>query len=87
MARAFLKYAFVALLALFTTQAVVPMPRVAAAILFVCDAEVEQRVPADSQARHKETPLAAPGYRSCPRPDPDAAVLYQRPPPAGSLFF
>jgi hypothetical protein len=87
MARLALQYVFAALLALLFTQAVVPSVRVATTIEIVCRSEVEQialetrRIPADM-------PLPQPvlTYVSRIRPEPYAAILFQRPPPQSSLF-
>ena len=89
MARAALKYVFAALLTLLSAQAVVPCPRVIAAIEIVWGTEAEQQpaqettsAPPVIQARRSALP-----YASRTRPEPDSAVLFQRPPPAGSLFL
>jgi hypothetical protein len=88
MARAVVKHVFAALLALLSTQAAVPSVRLAAAIEIVCCAEAEQQTPrkvwrprSDVQAREP-----APAYVSLAQPEPDIAVLFQRPPPTPSLF-
>ena len=89
MARAAMKYVFAAMLAFLSTQAVVPCPRILAAIEIVCrtGAEAEQRTPREPgripAVRHR--PPAAPAYASRTRPEPDAAALFQRPPPVTSL--
>ena len=87
MARAVLKYAFAALLALLTTQAVVPVARAAAAIEFVYTTEAEQQdLQGTRPGQQDPAPHIEPAYISRTRPEPDAADLFQRPPPAGSLF-
>jgi hypothetical protein len=88
MARAAAKYAFAALLALLSTQAAVPSLRVVTAIEIVCRTEAEQQTP--REARHVradlQAPPPAPPYLSRTKPEPDAAVLFQRPPPSTSLI-
>ncbi len=87
-----MKYAFAALLALLSTQAVVPFVRVAAAIEIVCSKETRrtderqapregQRIRADVRIRQNAT-----AYMSRTRPEPDTAALFQRPPPLFSFF-
>ena len=88
MARAAAKYIFAALLALVSTQAVMPSVRVVAAAEIVWCAEAEQQTP--REARHIRVNIQAgrpaPAYVSRARPEPAAAVLFQRPPPETSLF-
>jgi hypothetical protein len=88
MARAVAKYVFAALLALLSTQAVVPSVRVVTASEIAWCTEAEQQTPgevrrfrADLQVRQP-----APIYLSRTRPEPAAAILFQRPPPLPSLF-
>jgi hypothetical protein len=92
MARAVLKYAFAALLALLSTQAVVPSARAVAAIEMACSIHLEdrtekqtpqdaRRIRADIQVLQNARP-----YVSRTRPELDTAVLFQRPPPRSSLF-
>lgn len=88
MARALLKYAFVALFALLSTQAVVPSTRVAAAIEIVCSAKTEQEMARETRAIAPPAPVGppAPFYVSRTRPQPEAAPLFQRPPPSFLRF-
>ena len=87
-----MKYAFAALLALLSTQAVAPSVRGVAAIEMVCSIHLEDRT-------EKQTPRnarriranvqvlrSARPYVSRTRPEPDTAALFQRPPPRSSLF-
>jgi hypothetical protein len=88
MARAVLKYAFAALLAFLSTQAVVPSPSIKAGIEFVCSAKAERQVIEEGRVvrptiRVRQT---APSYTSRAKSEPDAAVLFERPPPTFSLF-
>jgi hypothetical protein len=87
-----MKYAFAALLALLSTQAVAPSVRMAAGIEMVCSIHLEDRtekqaprdalrIPADVQVLQSARP-----YVSRTRPEPDTAVLFQRPPPRFFLF-
>jgi hypothetical protein len=87
MARAVAKYAFAALLALLSTQAAVPSIRVVTAIEVVCRTEAEQQIPREARRvrADAQAPPPAPAYVSRIRPEPDAAVLFQRPPPSTSL--
>jgi hypothetical protein len=89
MARAVAQYAFAALLALLSTQALVPSLRAAPGIEIVCSSEAEQRVPREVRrirAACVQVRPPAPPYVSRTRPEPDAVVLFQRPPPTPSLF-
>jgi hypothetical protein len=83
-----MKYAFAALLALLSTQAVVPSLRVAAAIEVVCCKEIEQQTPREAQriGTEAQVPQNAPAYASRTKPEPDTAALFQRPPPLSFLF-
>ncbi|MGA3075865.1 MAG: hypothetical protein ABSG56_19530 [Bryobacteraceae bacterium] len=88
MARAAAKYVFAALLALLSTQAGVPSVRVVTAIEIVCRTEAEQQTPREAPrpraGRQVRQPAAT--YLSRTRPEPDAAILFQRPPPTPFLF-
>jgi hypothetical protein len=88
MARLALQYVFAVLLALLSTQAVVPSVRVAATIERICRSEVEQQIPLETRRIPADMPLPQPAltYVSRIRPEPYAAVLFQRPPPQTSLF-
>jgi hypothetical protein len=88
MARAVAKYVFAALLALLATQAAVPSVRVAAAIEIVCRSEAEQQTPRKGPSIRANIQVREPAltYLARTRPEPDATVLFQRPPPAPSLF-
>ena len=88
MARAVTKYAFAALLALLSTQAVVQSVRIVTAIEIVCSTEAEQQTPREARRIRADIQAGqpAPTYVSRTRPEPDAAVLFQRPPPTLSLF-
>jgi len=83
-----MKYAFAALLALLSTQAVAPPVRVAPAIESVWHRQTEQQVLREGRRTRTDLPvqLAAPAYVSRTRPEPDTAALFQRPPPLLSLF-
>lgn len=88
MARAAAKYIFAALLALLATQAGVPSVRVVTAIEIVWRAEAEQQTPREARRIRADRPVRRPAatYQSRTRPEPDAAILFQRPPPTPSLF-
>ena len=88
MARAVLKFAFAALLALFSPLAIVPSARDVASIEIVYRTEAEQQTPREAQSIPPGVPARqpAPTYVSRTKPEPDTAVLFQRPPPASSLF-
>lgn len=88
MARAVAKYAFAALLALLSTQAVVPSVRVVTAIEIDCSTEAEQQTPREARRIRSDIQAGqpAPTYVSRAKPEPDAAVLFQRPPPTSSLL-
>ncbi len=88
MARSALQYVFATLLALLSTQAVVPSVRVAATVEIACRFEAEQQIGLEARcirvdAPGPQSPLT---YGSRTRPEPDAAVLFQRPPPLACLF-
>lgn len=90
MARSALQYVFVALFALLSAQAVVPSVRVVATIEIVCrsEAEAEQEIPREARRVPADAPIlpSAVTYVSRTQPEPDASVLFQRPPPVSSLF-
>jgi hypothetical protein len=92
MARAAMKYAFAALLALLSTQAVVISARAGAAIEIVCSKQTrrtdERQTPREVRRDRAEVraPQSAPAYVSWIMPEPDTAVLFQRPPPLSSFF-
>jgi hypothetical protein len=81
-----MEHVFAALLALLSAQAAVPSVRVVAAI--VCCTEAEQQTPREARRARAEVQVRepAPAYVSLAKPEPDTAVLFQRPPPALSLF-
>jgi hypothetical protein len=87
-----MKYAFAALLALLSAQAVVPSVRVVAAIEMVCGINLEDRTekhtPRDARRIRADAQVlqSAPMYVSWTGPEPDIDVLFQRPPPRSSLF-
>ena len=82
-----MKYAFAALLALLSTQAVVPSVRVAAAIEMVCGANLghraEEQTPREARRIRVDVQIRqnATAYVSRTGPEPDTAALFQRPPP------
>ena len=88
MPRAAAKYLFAALLALLSTQAGVPSVRAVTAIEIVCRTQAEQRIPREVRRTQTHTEFSQPAntYLSRTRPEPDAAILFQRPPPISSLF-
>ncbi len=92
MARTAIKYAFAALLALLSTQAVAPCMRVVAAIEMVCGANLEHRAKEQTPEEARRVRMdvqvrrSAPTYVSRTRPEPDTAALFQRPPPLSFLF-
>ena len=88
MARAAVKYVFAALLALLSTQAGVPSVRVVTAIAIVCSTEAEQQAPREARRARAGIAVRQPAatYLSLTRPEPDAAILFQRPPPTPFLF-
>ncbi len=92
MAREVMKYAFAALLALLSTQAVVPSVRVAAAIEMVYSVQLEhgdhKQTPRETRRTRAEVRIRrnAPAYVSRTRPEPYTSALFQRPPPPSSLF-
>jgi len=88
MARAVVKHVFAAMLALLSAQAAVPSVRIAATIEIVCCTEAEQQTPWEQRraCANVQVNEPAPAYVSLAQPEPDTAVLFQRPPPAPSLF-
>jgi hypothetical protein len=88
MARAVAKYVFAALLALLSTQAAAPSLRVVGAAEIVWCAQAEQQAPREDRGIRMALPATQPAllYVSRTRPEPDAAVLFQRPPPTPFLF-
>jgi hypothetical protein len=88
MARAALQYGFAALLALLSLQATVPSAQVVAAIEIACRSEAQQPLPSEARRVRASVPVrrSALTYASRTRPEPAAAVLFQRPPPVPSLF-
>ena len=75
MARAVLKLAFAALLALFSPLAIVPSARDVASIEIVFRTEAEQQTPREAQSIQPGVPasLPAPTYVSRTKPEPDTA--------------
>ena len=90
MARAIVKYTFVALLALLSTQTVPPTSRSVATIEFIYRACTEQQEAAPRDGRQTriepDGPQPAASYVTLPRPEPSTVVLAQRPPPTHFLF-
>ena len=88
MARSALQYVFAALLALLSTRAVVPSVRIAVTIEIVCRSEAEQQIPLEAPCIWADEPVlqSVLTYVSRTKPEPDAAVLFQRPPPLTFLF-
>jgi hypothetical protein len=88
MARAALQYGFAALLALLSAQATVPSAHAVAAIEIVCRSEAQQQLPSEARHIRADVPVrqSALAYASRTRPEPAAAVLFQRPSPPPSLF-
>jgi len=88
MTRAVTKCVFAALLALLSTQAVTPSIRVAAAIEIISGSRIEQEAPQKARRNRAEVQVPQPAlaYVSRTRPEPDTAVLFQRPPPTTVLF-
>jgi hypothetical protein len=88
MARAVTKYVFAAVLALLSTQAVVPSVRVVPAIEIVCGINLDQQTPQDAPRiqTHTQARQPVPMYLLRVRPQLDAPNLFQRPPPRPSLF-
>jgi len=88
MARAVAKYVFAAMLALLSTQAAAPSVRVVAGVEIAWCTEAEQQAPREVRIIRAYTRAAQPAlaYVSPAGPKPATAVLFQRPPPALSLF-
>lgn len=86
-ARAALRYVFVAVLALFSVQVVAPV-RVVTTLEFAYRCEAEQQSPRMIPRPRVEVRMRPPasGYQSRTRPEPFLAALFQRPPPIVSLF-
>jgi len=88
MARAVAQFVFTALLALFSAQAAMPSAHVVSAVAIVWCAETQQEKQSEEgrtvAPRRNPQPLAS--YRSRTKTEPGSAVLFQRPPPAISLF-
>jgi len=89
MARAVAQFVFTALLALFSAQAAMPSAHVVSAAGIIWCAETQQEKQSEDIRRagapgRTQQPL--PSYRSRTLAEPDSAVLFQRPPPATSLF-
>ena len=88
MARAVAQYVFAALLALLTAQTAAPSRHLVSAAEIVWCAETEQQ--AADQVRPIRVDVNAyvriAEYASHISPQPDAPVLFQRPPPITSLF-
>ncbi|MGE5644373.1 MAG: hypothetical protein ACM336_01145 [Acidobacteriota bacterium] len=83
------KYVFAALLAFFSAQAGVPSALVAPAAEIVWCTEAKKQAPREvALVRPAATPVPrpTPSYLSRTAPEPDSAVLFQRPPPAFSSF-
>jgi hypothetical protein len=88
MARAMVKYIFVALLAVVSAHEVVPSTRVVTPTVIVCHAAEEQPIYSEIRAVHpdrRRQPLP-PLYMSRIRSGPVATDLFQRPPPASPFF-
>jgi hypothetical protein len=88
MARAVAQYVFAALLALLTAQTAVPSRHLVSSAEIVWCAETEQQAAEQIRPIHFDgrAPLPIVTYVSRIIPQPDAPVLFQRPPPATSLF-
>jgi len=89
MARAVAQFVFTALLALFSAQAAVPSAHVVSAAGIIWCAET-QRETQSEEIRRAAVPVSTLpqllSYCSRTLAEPDSAVLFQRPPPATSLF-
>jgi len=83
-----MEHVFAALLALLSAQAAVPSVRFVAAFEIVCCTEAEQQTPREARRTRADVQVRepAPAYVSLAKPEPDTAVLFQRPPPALPLF-
>ena len=87
MAQAVVKYTFAVLLALLSSQAVMPPARNTAPVEFVClpaaAQQISQQLPRLPLAVQAQQPSLT--YSSTTRPAPDLVALLQRPPPSFSL--
>lgn len=84
MARAAARYVFAALLALLATHGALPSARLQATAEVVWCSRVEQQASRElpTRVRHARRAVVDHAiYESRTRPEPDAAVLFQRPPP------
>jgi hypothetical protein len=88
MARAVAQYVFAALLAMLSAHAAVPSRHLESPAKIVWCAETEQQAAEQLPPVHanRHTHRAVVEYRSPFTAPPNAAVLFQRPPPASSLF-
>ena len=89
MARAAARYVFVALLALLATHGVVPSVRLQSVAEIVWCSRSEQHAARElpSNVRHpRRADRVRRAYQSRTRPEPDASVLFQRPPPHSFLL-
>jgi hypothetical protein len=88
MARAVAQYVFAALLALLTAQTAMPSRHLVSAAEIVWCAETEQQAAEQVRPIHPDRRVRLPilTYVSRIGSRPDAPVLFQRPPPATSLF-
>ncbi|HEX4770027.1 MAG TPA: hypothetical protein VH351_04295 [Bryobacteraceae bacterium] len=87
MARVTVKYVLAVLLAVFCVQAAAPSTSVPARMEIVCAAKAAQRICRKSQCAGIlfRAQLPALTYQSQPKPEPEIALLFQRPPPYFSL--
>jgi hypothetical protein len=88
MARALLQSVFAAILAFWSSHAVLAVPRLPAQVQAVWRAEADQCEQCDSSRPvpvHRR-PQPAPRYIPPALSEPDLAVLFERPPPALSLL-
>ena len=76
------------MLAMLSARATVPSAPVVAAIEIVCRSEAQPPLPSEARRNEAEVPVrqSALTFASRTRPEPAAAVLFQRPPPLPSLF-
>lgn len=88
MSRAVVKYVFATLLVLLSTQSVVPSARVVSAVAIVCCAKAEQQASQETRCvrLYRRVLKSAPAYQSWTGTESNSPVLFQRPPPAPSLF-
>jgi hypothetical protein len=89
MARALLKYTMVALLAFFSTQAVVPSPCLAASVEIVGSRKAGHQIAREEAGIMPPAPIRAPAslYVSRTRLQSEAVALFQRPPPFSFPHF